>query len=383
MDKNEKVVDAKAIVANREKQIVRTSIIGIVVNICLAGFKAFVGMLTHSIAITLDAVNNLSDALSSIITVIGTKLAARSADYKHPYGYGRIEYMSAMIISAIILYAGVTSFIESVKKIIDPVTPDYTTVSLVIVAVAIVTKIVLGRYVQSVGKKVNSGSLEASGKDALMDSVISATTLVAAIIYLTAGISLEAYLGALISLVIIKAGIDLIRETISQLLGERVDQEVSVGIKRFIVAFDEDIHGAYDLTLHNYGPDIYLGSVHIEIPDDYSIEKLDDLTRRLMDAVYAEFNVILTAVSIYASNTDDKEKAAARSAISGLALQHEYVKGFHGFYISDERKLISFDVVVKFEAPDMNAICEAIKAEVEERWPGYHVRVNLDVDMSD
>lgn len=383
MDNNKQNIDAGAIVADREKQIVKTSIVGIVVNICLAGFKAFVGLLTHSIAITLDAVNNLSDALSSIITVIGTKLAGRSADYKHPYGYGRIEYLSAMIISVIIMYAGVTAFIESIKKIMDPVTPDYTTVSLIIVAVAVVTKVFLGRYVQSVGKRVNSASLEASGKDALMDSVISASTLLAAGIFLIFGISLEAYLGAVIALVIIKAGIDVMRETISQLLGERVDKELSVSIKRFISNFDEDVHGAYDLTLHNYGPDIYLGSVHIEVPDSYSIEDLDDLTRRIMDAVYAEFNVILTAVSIYASNTDDKEKAAARSKVSGMALSHEFVKGFHGFFISDERKFISFDVVVKFEAPDMSAICDSIKSEVEELYPGYFVRVNLDVDMSD
>lgn len=382
MDNENKVVDGKAIVADREKQIIKTSIIGIIVNICLAGFKAFVGMLTHSIAITLDAVNNLSDALSSIITVAGTKLAAKAPDYKHPYGHGRIEYLSAMIISVIIMYAGVTAFIESIKKIISPVLPDYNTISLIIVAVAVVTKILLGRYVQSVGRKVNSGSLEASGKDALMDSVISTSTLVAAGIFLIFGISLEAYLGAVIALVIIKAGIDVMRETISQLLGERVDKDLSVSIKRFIAGF-EDVHGAYDLTLHNYGPDIYLGSVHIEIPDDYSIEKLDDLTRRIMDAVFAEFNVILTAVSIYASNTDDKEKAAARSKLSGIALAHEFVKGFHGFYISDERRLISFDVVVRFEAPDMNAICEEIREEVEALYPEYIVRVNLDVDMSD
>lgn len=367
---------------DREKRIVRTSIIGIIANVFLAGFKAFVGMLTHSIAITLDAVNNLSDALSSIITVIGTKLAGRSPDYKHPYGYGRIEYMSAMIISAIILYAGITACIESVKKIIDPVTPDYTMASLIIVGVAVVVKIVLGRYVQSVGKAVNSGSLEASGKDALMDSIISASTLVAAILYIKAGISIEAWLGAIISLIIIKAGIDMLMETISQLLGERIEKDLSVNIKRFIAGFD-DVKGAFDLTLHNYGPDIYLGSVHIEVPDDYDIGRLDTLTRDIMDAVREEFNVILTAVSIYADNSSDPEKKAARAKVSELALAHEFVKGMHGFYMSDEKKFISFDVVVKFEAPDMNAVCDAIRKEVEDTFEGYSVRVNLDVDMSD
>lgn len=367
---------------NREKQIVKTSIIGIVANIFLAGFKAFVGVITHSIAITLDAVNNLSDALSSIITVVGTKLAGRSPDYKHPYGHGRVEYLSAMIIAAIILYAGVTSLIESIKKIITPVTPDYTKASLIIVAVAIVVKILLGRYVQSVGKKVNSASLEASGKDALLDSIISATTLVAAIIFLTTGISLEAYLGAVISIIIIKAGIDMMMETISLLLGERVEQELSVGIKRRIAQFD-DVNGAYDLVLHNYGPDIYLGSVHIEVPDDYTIVQLDDLTRNIADVIKEEFNVVLMGIGIYASNTSDPDKAKARADVSAAALAHEFVKGFHGFYKNDETKLISFDVVVNWHAPDMNQVCSDVKKDIEKMFPGYAVRVNLDVDMSD
>ena len=367
---------------SRQKQIIKTSIIGIAVNLLLAAFKAIVGLITNSIAITLDAVNNASDAVSSIVTVVGTKLAAKSPDYKHPYGHGRIEYLSAMIISAIILYAGVTSLIESIKKIITPVTPDYTTISLIIVAVAVVTKILLGRYVQSVGKKVNSGSLEASGKDALLDSVISASTLVAAIIYLTAGISLEAYLGAIISIIIIKAGIDMMRETISLLLGERIENDFSVGIKRAIAEFP-DVNGAYDLVLHNYGPDIYLGSVHIEIPDDYTIEKLDVLTRNISDKIYQDFNVKLMGIGIYASNTKDPAKAQARADASGIALSHEFVKGFHGFYKNDETKIISFDVVVNWKAPDMNAVCDAVKTDVENKFPGFNVRVNLDVDMSD
>lgn len=366
----------------REKQIVRTSIIGIIANIFLAGFKAFVGLITNSIAITLDAVNNLSDALSSIITVIGTKLAAKSQDYKHPYGHGRIEYLSAMIIAAIILYAGVTALIESIKKIISPVTPDYNTASIIIVAVAIVVKIVLGRYVQSVGKKVNSQALEASGKDALLDSVISTTTLVAAIVFLTTEISLEAYLGAVISAIIIKAGIDMMRETVSLLLGERVDNELSVGIKRRIATFP-DVLGAFDLVLHNYGPDVYLGSVHIEVPDNYTIEQLDVLTRDIADTIREEFNVVLMGIGIYASNTDDPDKAKARADASGAALSHEYVKGFHGFYKNDKTRIISFDIVVNWHAPDMNVVCDEVKSDVEKMFPGYNVRVNLDVDMSD
>ena len=186
---------------SRDKQIIRTSIIGIAANVMLAGFKAVMGLLSNSIAITLDAVNNISDAASSIITIIGTKLAGKAPDRKHPFGYGRIEYLSAMIISVIVLYAGITSFTESVSKIIEPETPDYSLPILIIIAVAVVVKIVLGRYVKSVGVKTNSGSLINSGEDAVMDSIISASTLAAAIIYMIWGIGLEAWLGAIISII--------------------------------------------------------------------------------------------------------------------------------------------------------------------------------------
>ena len=227
--------------ASREKTIVRTSVIGIIANVFLAAFKAVIGLMSSSIAIIMDAVNNISDAGSSLITIIGTKLAGREPDKKHPFGYGRVEYLSAMVISVIVLYAGVTSLVESVKKIINPDVPDYSTVSLIIVGAAVVVKIVLGRYVKSVGKKVNSASLVNSGEDATLDSVISASTLVAAAIFLVFDISLEAWLGAIISLVIIKSGFEMIKETVSQILGERNDADLAKSIKETVTGFP-DVH---------------------------------------------------------------------------------------------------------------------------------------------
>ena len=235
----------------------------------------------------MDAVNNISDAGSSLITIIGTKLAGREPDKKHPFGYGRVEYLSAMVISVIVLYAGVTSLVESIKKIITPDVPDYSTVSLIIVGAAVVVKIVLGRYVKSVGKKVNSTSLVNSGEDATLDSVISASTLVAAAIFLIFDISLEAWLGAIISLVIIKSGFEMIKETISQILGERNDPELAKSIKGTVTGF-KDVQGAYDLVLNNYGPDTWNGSIHIEVPDTYSADRLYQLIRSIQVKVYEE-----------------------------------------------------------------------------------------------
>ncbi|MBQ7481722.1 MAG: cation transporter, partial [Lachnospiraceae bacterium] len=232
----------------RESKIIRTSIIGIGANVLLAAFKAVIGTMTDSIAIIMDAVNNISDAGSSLVTIIGTKLAGREPDKKHPFGYGRIEYLSAMIISVIVLYAGLTSFEESVEKILNPVTPDYSVVSLVIVGAAVIVKIVLGRYVKSVGKKVNSASLINSGEDASLDSIISASTLVAAIVFIVFHISVEAWLGAVISLVIVKSGFDMLKETVSKILGESNDPELSRSIKETVTSFP-DVQGAYDLVL--------------------------------------------------------------------------------------------------------------------------------------
>ena len=317
---------------SREKIIVRTSVIGIIANVFLAAFKAVIGLMSSSIAIIMDAVNNISDAGSSLITIIGTKLAGREPDKKHPFGYGRVEYLSAMVISVIVLYAGVTSLVESVKKIINPDVPDYSTVSLIIVGAAVVVKIVLGRYVKSVGKKVNSTSLVNSGEDATLDSVISASTLVAAAIFLIFDISLEAWLGAIISLVIIKSGFEMIKETVSQILGERNDADLAKSIKETVTGFP-DVQGAYDLVLNNYGPDTWNGSIHIEVPDTYSADRLDQLIRSIQVKVYEEHHVILTAIGVYSVNTKDAEIIEAYKKVKDLVLSHEYVRQIHGFYI--------------------------------------------------
>ncbi|MBO4839193.1 MAG: cation transporter [Lachnospiraceae bacterium] len=367
---------------SREKTIVRTSVIGIIANVFLAGFKAVIGLMTHSIAIVLDAVNNISDAGSSLITIVGTKLAGREPDKKHPFGYGRIEYLSAMIISVIVLYAGITSFVESVKQIIHPETPDYSTVSLIIVAVAVVVKIVLGRYVKSVGVRVNSDSLINSGEDATLDSVISASTLVAAGIFLIFGVSLEAWLGAVISLVIIKSGIEMLKDTISQILGEKNDAELAADIKRTVTGFS-DVQGAYDLVLNNYGPDTWNGSIHIEVPDTYSADQLDRLIREIQGAVHQKHQVILTAIGVYSVNTRDEEVIETQKKVREIVFAHPHVRQMHGFYLTKEEKTIRFDIVVSFDAKDRRAVYREVVADVQKAFPEHTLQVTMDTDFAE
>ena len=368
--------------SSREKTIVKTSIIGIIANVFLAGFKAVIGLMTNSIAIVLDAVNNISDAGSSLITIVGTKLAAKEPDKKHPFGYGRIEYLSAMIISVIVLYAGITSFVESVKQIIHPETPEYNTVSLIIVAVAVVVKILLGRYVKGVGVKVNSDSLINSGEDATLDSIISASTLVAAGIFLIFHISLEAWLGAIISLIIIKSGIEMLRDTISQILGERNDTELAKAIHDTVVSFP-GVEGAYDLVLNNYGPDAWNGSIHIEVPDTYSADRLDQMIREIMMKVYSEHHVILTAVGVYSVNTKDEETIQTKKKVEEIVFANAYIRQMHGFYLTKDEKKIRFDIVISFDAKDRRAVYTDVVAAVQKAFPDYTLQVALDTDFTE
>lgn len=367
---------------NREKVIVRTGFIGILANAFLAGFKAVIGFVSGSIAITLDAVNNLSDALSSVITIISTKLANRRPDKKHPFGHGRIEYLSAMIIAVIVLYAGITSLVESIKKIITPETPDYTPVALIIIGVAVVVKIVLGLYVRATGEKVNSDSLVASGKDALLDSVISASTLLAAAIFLIWGVSLEAWLGAMISLVIIKAGIDMLREGVSSILGERVESEVSQQIRETVRSFPE-VLGVYDLILHNYGPEYMLGSVHIEVDESLNARQLDKLERNIAEKVYAETGVAMTGIGVYARVTDSAFSEQVFADLRDIIKDNPAVLQLHGFTVDEEEKQIRFDLVMDYNEKNREAIFQNIVVKISEKYPTYKIYPVLDADITD
>lgn len=378
---DEKNNDITILAANREKTIVKTSVIGIITNILLVGFKMFVGLMSNSIAVILDAVNNLSDALSSVVTIIGAKLGAKKPDKKHPLGYGRIEYLSSMIVAALVLYAGITSFVESIKKIISPEEADYSVVSIVIISVAIIVKLFLGLYVKRQGKNVNSGALIASGSDALFDAVLSSSVLASAIIYLIFGISLEAYVGVIISGFIIKAGIEIMIETLNDIIGKREDPEMIKELKR-IICEEEVVRGAYDITLFDYGPNKHYGSAHIELPDTMNVDAVDRITRTIQANVFQKTGVILTGIGVYSFNTSDDEAAQMRNEIQKKVLSHDWALQMHGFYVEPEKKMIRFDVVVSFDVDKTKAI-EELNGEIKAMYPDYEATIVPDADVSD
>ena len=373
--------DIAVLTADREKAIVKTSVVGILTNLLLVAFKAFVGLASHSIAVILDAVNNLSDALSSVVTIIGAKLGGKQPDRKHPLGYGRIEYLSSMIVAALVLYAGITSLVESVKKILRPESADYSAVSLIIISVAIVVKLILGMYVRRQGRKFHSGALEASGSDALFDAILSGSVLASAVVFLLWGVSLEAYVGVVIAGFIIRAGIEMMIETTNELIGRREDPETTRELKR-IICEDEAVLGAYDVTLFNYGPNKNYGSVHIELPDTLTVDQVDRITRRVQQNVFHKTGIILTGIGVYSFNTSDDEAAHMRNTIQEAVLSHEWALQMHGFYVDTEKKTGRFDVVLSFDIDRKEAL-ETLHRDVAALYPDYEIQIVPDVDMSD
>ena len=307
---------------SREENIIKTSIIGIIANIILTLFKIFVGTVSGSIAIILDGVNNLSDALSSVITIIGMYLSSKPPNRKHPYGYGRIEYFTALIIAAIIITAGVESFIESVHKIISPTNVSYSLIAFVIMIVAIIVKLLLGRYTVKKGEENNSESLINSGKE-----------------------------------------------------------ELSENIHKDVEKFDK-VQGAYDLVLNNYGPENYIGSIHIGVDESLSGKEIYKLSREIQGEILKKYGIFLT-IGIYATNSKDPETQEIISSLSEICLSKKNIHQVHGVYVDKESNYIHFDIVVDFDVEDINEYKENLINELLKVFKDYKISIIIDRSISD
>ncbi|WP_251198601.1 cation diffusion facilitator family transporter [Anaerotardibacter muris] len=363
----------------RERKIVFTSFVGIAGNLLLTAIKLVAGILANSIAVILDAVNSLTDAGSSIITIIGTKLSNKKPNKEHPYGYGRLEYVTSMAIAVIILYAGIASLVESVKKIIWPEALSYSTITVVVIIIAVVTKIIMGIYFNRAGHAVNSQPLIASGKDNMFDAILSGGTLVSAFLSMVFNLNIDGIIGAFISLFIVKAGIDILREAVSSVIGERVDTDYAHQLEAFISSF-EGVHGVYDLSVDNYGPNERVGSAHIEVDDNMRANQIHELTRSIALAVYRKFNCIIT-IGIYASNTTG-EYAEVKTSLEKLIKKHPEVLQMHGFYVDSKTKTCYFDLVVDFDH-DAEATADEVISKMKAAYPSLTFATVLDHDISD
>lgn len=362
----------------RERKIVFTSIVGIIGNVVLTVFKLIVGLLANSIAVILDAVNSLTDAFSSIITIIGTKLSNRRPDREHPYGYGRLEYITSMAIAVMILYAGIASLVESAKKIIWPETLSYSALTIIVIVASVIIKIAMGIYFKHAGNATNSSPLIASGKDNMFDAVLSGGTLLSAILSLAFDLNIDGIIGACISLFIVKSGFDILRDSVDSVIGRRIDTDYAHRLEAYIDSF-EGVHGVYDLSIDTYGPNERVGSAHIEVDDDMRASQIHELTRKITIAVYHKFDCFMT-IGIYAQNTKG-EFADMKETLRKVVLDHPEVVQVHGFYVDAETKTCYFDLVVDFDH-DAKQTSNEIIAAMKRHCPSFSFATILDHDIS-
>ena len=324
----------------------------------------------------------MTDAMSSVITIIGTKLANKKPDKEHPYGHGRVEYLTSTLIAFLILFAGGSAIVESIQALIGGEVPSYDYLSIIIVSLAILVKIVLGIFFKKMGKKTESDALSSSGTDALFDSVLSLATLIAAVVSMLWHFHIEGYLAILIGLFIIKSGIEVLKESISKIIGVRFDGEKATEIKNLILNDHPEVKGVYDLIVNNYGPNKYIASVHIEVDDNMRARELQYLERSIAGEVYTHYGIIIS-VGIYASNSSTEFSVEMKNYILSLTDNEPNVLQMHGFYLDEERKIAIFDIIVNFDEEKPLELRDKISGLLKEKYPEYTFNIVIDSDFSD
>ena len=369
--------DPHAQAAQRNHEIIKASVIGIVGNMILVAFKMVIGFVSNSIAIILDGVNNATDAISSIVTIIGTKLAGKRPDKKHPFGYGRIEYLTSVIIAVIILVAGVVSLRESILKIMNPGTPSYSAITITVIVVAILGKIVLGFIFKHYGDKTRSEALIASGIDSNYDAVLSAGTLVVAIVQNVWNLNIDGIVGVIISLVVCKAGIEVLRDALAPIIGTPEDKQKVTQIESYIRTFP-NVHGVHDVVFDNFGPNMIIGSVRIKVPDDMLARDIDELGRQISEGLQKRFGVLLT-VGIY-TESGGRKLQPMKNDLDRIAAQTKNVLGVHAFYVDERTKTCYFDIVIDFKS-DANAITQSVIDQLKAHYPDFTFEAHIDSDF--
>lgn len=365
---------------DRMKKVVTVSIVGILVNVALGVIKIIVGNAANSVAVTSDAVNNFADSISSLVTIITMIIVGKGATRKHPFGFGRVEYFSSIIISVLVLFTGGEFMVESIKHIIHPVVTNYDNIALILLVVAILAKIFLGLYTKRQGKNANSPNLVASGQDALSDAILTGVTLLGALLSRFAHWNIDGWIGVIVSVFVLKSGLEILLDVVNKLLGDRPDAELGDMIMREITA-TPGIVGAYDLILHNYGPNIFIGNVNVELDEQLTIRDAYEIVKPLSVKIANEYGVFMY-FGFYAVNTTDEKTMEMNRKVKDTLMKDPDVLQVHAFYVEQDKKFMSFDVVLDFNVKDQLAKEKAIRDKVHALFPDYEVEMVFDKDYT-
>lgn len=353
--------------------------VGIILNILLFVFKILAGVFTRSISIVADAFNNLSDAGSSLITLIGFKLAGKPADHDHPFGHGRFEYISALFVSVLILFMGFELAKSSVGKIINPGSVFLGTASVVILIAAVLTKGWMFLFNRKIGKTINSQSLIAGAKDSLSDSVATLAVLISLVVSHIFSINIDGYAGLAVSVFILYTGVGAMRDAISPLLGSTPDEELVKGISDTVMSHSE-IVGIHDLVIHNYGPTRFMLSLHAEVPADSDILRIHDTIDIIEKEISYKF-ACDAVIHMDPIETDNDIITHTRERVNSIVKGISDKLSIHDFRMvsGDTHSNLIFDITVpfEFEMSDKELINE-IQRAVSEYNKAYYVVITID-----
>ncbi len=363
---------------SRDDVISVTSGLGIAVNLIIAAAKVVVGLLASSVAILSEGVNNAADALTSVLTLVGSKLAGKHPDEKHPFGYGRIEYLTGLVIAVLILVTGFELLTGSIRLIFEPEELSITVLSLIVVAVSAVIKFALGVYTIAMGKKTASHALEAVGIEGRNDSFISILTIVSAVIFLVFHISIDAWVGIFTSVIVIKAGVEVLRDTVSELLGRPGEKELAEKLYAEVRSTDGTLNAA-DMMLHNYGPDAYSGSVNVEIDHEKTVGEIYEFLHKLQLRIMREHHVVMV-FGIYAVDKDREEMKELHKKIGAFAASHEHIKSYHALYLDPDSDRIYCDLVVDYALRDWEPLKAEFRAYMKEICPDKSLELTIETE---
>ena len=370
--KNEKVRNSYGFLAG---------IVGLFTNIILFIIKFSVGLITSSISIMADAFNNLSDAASSLITIFGFKLSSMPADKEHPFGHGRIEYLSALIVAFMVMLVGIQFVKSSFQKIINPEPVIFELIPFILLLISIGLKVWLSRFNKFMGEKINSSALKAASVDALGDVFTSSCVALSFLASKFTTIPIDGYIGMVVALFIVYSGFTLIKDTINPLLGEAPDPELVESIHQMVLSYD-NILGTHDLIVHNYGPGKCMASIHAEIPSDISVVKIHEIIDKAEREISKYLNIYLV-IHIDPICVIEGEVQEAYDEILRLVNEIDYIESIHDFRVvgEGEVKNLIFDLVIdtskKLEYSD-DELKEKINSNIKKDHPSYNCIITLD-----
>lgn len=363
---------------SREGTVVTVSGLNILVNLIFAAIKVVIGLAVSSIAIVSEGVNNATDSATSLITIVGTKLSAKHPTEKHPFGFGRIEYLTSLLISVLILFTGAELMESSVKRIFAPQEMSISYVTMAIIAVSALVKLALGLYTIKEGRRVDSSSLVALGTECRSDSVVSVITLVTALVFLVFHVSLDAYAGIIMSLIVLKAGFEVLKETLSDILGQAGEKELAQELYRIIRA-EPLVLNAADMMLHNYGPDSYSGSVNVEIDHSKTVEEVYAALHELQLRIMHEKHITMV-FGIYAVDRDHAQIRQLREQVAAFVREQKHVTSYHALYIHPNGKDLYVDLVVDYDLADWEALRKEFTAYMAELYPDKHLELVIETN---